>query len=198
MTDRVFPDDIDPGSRFRLPLPDRDTLPAEAQILYDRLNDPEGKSLVGLSGPGGVRLHSPKLAIAATAMNSYLRFEADLTPREREVAILVTARSQDCAFEWIAHERAGRKEGVPEETIACIRDKQPTSEIDPEDAVIVDLGRQVFVDRKVSPEVYAAALDRFGPERLVDLVSLMGHYAATAALLTTFDLQLPDGAEQPF
>jgi 4-carboxymuconolactone decarboxylase len=45
----------------------------------------------------------------------------------------------------------------------------------------------------VSAATYARALRRFGRRRLVDLVALMGNYAATAALLTAFDMQRDDG-----
>jgi hypothetical protein len=34
---------------------------------------------------------------------------------------------------------------------------------------------------------------QFGPERLINLVSLMGNYSGTAALLMTFDMQLSPG-----
>ena len=36
---------------------------------------------------------------------------------------------------------------------------------------------------------------RFGRRALIDLVALMGNYAATAALLTAFDMQLDPGTE---
>jgi hypothetical protein len=40
---------------------------------------------------------------------------------------------------------------------------------------------------------FARALTLFGRRKLIDLVALMGNYAATAAMLTTFDMQLdPD------
>jgi 4-carboxymuconolactone decarboxylase len=47
----------------------------------------------------------------------------------------------------------------------------------------------------VSPRTFARALERFGRRTLVDLVALMGNYAATAALLTAFDMQLDPGQE---
>jgi hypothetical protein len=34
---------------------------------------------------------------------------------------------------------------------------------------------------------------QFGPTKLINLVALMGNYAGTAALLATFDMQLPPG-----
>jgi len=45
----------------------------------------------------------------------------------------------------------------------------------------------------VSPDTFARALKLFGDKGIVDLVSLMGEYSATAALLTTFDQQLQPG-----
>ena len=48
----------------------------------------------------------------------------------------------------------------------------------------------------VCRETFAQALKQFGQRRLVDLVALMGNYAATAALLTAFDMQLDPG-QQP-
>jgi len=38
-------------------------------------------------------------------------------------------------------------------------------------------------------------LKQFGRRGVVDLVALMGNYAATAALLTAFDMQLDTGQE---
>ena len=65
--------------------------------------------------------------------------------------------------------------------------------IDKADAVVIELVREIFTARKVSSATFARAVAQFGPRKLVDLVALMGNYAATAALLTTFDMQLdPD------
>ena len=58
-----MPTDIDPQSGFRLPLPRPEDLDAEARQLYDRMNDPKGGTIVGLNGPGGIRLHSSKAAV---------------------------------------------------------------------------------------------------------------------------------------
>ena len=55
----MYPADIDPQSGCRLPLPKREELGPDAQLVYDSLADPRGASLRGLRGPGGILLHSP-------------------------------------------------------------------------------------------------------------------------------------------
>ena len=198
MTRRAYPPDIDPASQCRLPLPARDELDAEGQRVYDSLADPRGGSLRGLRGPGGIHLHSPGLARHTRPLNHYLRQEAGLGGRLRELAILVTARELDSQFEWAAHEAEARREGIAPEIIETIRHRGDTRDLDEADAVVIELGREIFTSRRVASATFARALTLFGRRKLVDLVALMGNYAATAAMLTAFDMQLDPDQPPPF
>ena len=128
-----------------------------------------------------------------SAINRYLRFEAGFTPHVREVAILTTAREMDSQFEWVAHEPEALKEGVPQHVIDVIKHRRSTAGIDDTDATVIELGRQLWRDHKVTSETFAKAKAIFGPNKLIDLVLLMGNYAGTAALLAAVDMQLHAG-----
>jgi 4-carboxymuconolactone decarboxylase len=190
-----YPSDIDPESGCRLPLPRREELDADGQASYDRIVKGGAGAIRGLKGPSGIQLHSPTYSRHARPVNYYLRFEAGFSPRVREVAILTTARECDSQFEWAAHEPEALKEGVPAALIDVIRHRAPLGGIDPADANIIQLGREMFGARKVSAATYAAALKQFGRRGLVDLVALMANYAGTAAVLTAFDMQLDPGTK---
>ena len=56
----MYPDDVDPMSGCRLPLPRREELDDAGQRIYDSLADPKGGTIRGLRGPGGIMLHSPE------------------------------------------------------------------------------------------------------------------------------------------
>src|SRR5580700_9523969 len=179
-TGSAMPSDIDPNSGFRLPLPKREDLDDVGKRAYDRAAAP-GKSLVGLRGPGGI-----------TQYSNHLRF--DVFPANiREVAILAVAREMDSQFEWAAHEPEALKEGVPADVVDVIKRRLSTQGLDETYAAIIELGRQTFGDHKVTSECFARVKKLFEPTKLVELVMLMGNYAATAALLTAFDMQLPEG-----
>jgi 4-carboxymuconolactone decarboxylase len=193
----MVPEDIDPESRCRLPLPRREELDDIARAVYDRLADPNGGTLRGLRGPGGITLHSPGLARHTRPLNTYLRYEAGLGGRVRELAILVTAREHDSQFEWAAHEAEARREGISAEIIEIVRHRGDIASLDEVDADVIALGREMFGARKVSSEIFARCLRQFGRRKLIDLVALMGNYASTAALLTAFDMQLDPGVEPP-
>jgi 4-carboxymuconolactone decarboxylase len=184
--------DIDPKSGFRLPLPNRDDLDEAGKKAYDRGTTP-GATIAGLQGPAGVQLFSPKTAAHVAALNKYLLFEAGFTPHVREVAILTTAREMDSQFEWVAHESEALKEGVPQTTIDAIKYRRSTDGLDPTDVLIIELGRQLWRDHKVKSETFAKLKTVFGPNKLIELVMLMGNYAGTAALLAAVDMQLHVG-----
>ncbi len=186
-----MPPDIDPQSGFRLPLPKRDDLDETGKRAYDHAAAP-GKSIVGLRGPAGICLYSPKTAEVRTKFNNYLRFEV-FGAKIREVAILTVAREMDSQFEWAAHEPEALKEGVPAEVIDVIKRRLSTQGLDETYAAIIDLGRQAFGDHKVTPQAFARIRKLIEPGKLVELVLLMGNYASTAALLTVFDMQVPEG-----
>ena len=190
-TGSTMPYDIDPNSGFRLPLPKREDLDDVGKRAYDRAAAP-GKSLVGLRGPGGITLYSTKTVEARAQFSNHLRF--DVFPANiREVAILAVAREMDSQFEWAAHEPEALKEGVPADVIDVIKHRKSTQGQDETYAAIIELGRQTFGDHEVTSECFARVKKLFPPTKLVELVMLMGNYAATAALLTAFDMQLPEG-----
>lgn len=195
MSNRTLPSDIDPDSRNRLPLPDREALDETSRRTYDSLADPEGGSLAGLQGPGGLRLHSPALSNGLRPVNVHLRQPDVIDARTRELAILVTAREHDCQFEWHAHEAEAVKQGVPPEIVDIVRHRRPTDGLDDADAALIEFGRELFGNHRVAPDTYARFAAGYDRRTLVDLVNLMGMYAMTAAVLIAFDAQLPEGAE---
>ena len=77
--------------------------------------------------------------------------------------------------------------------ISSIR-RRSTDGLDEADAALIDFGRELFGNHRVTPQTYARIAVLFERRMLVDLVNLMGMYAATAALLIAFDAQLPAGA----
>src|SRR5262249_14600037 len=83
-------------------------------------------------------------------------------------------------FEWSAHEPEALKEGVEPRVIDAIKHRSTTAGLDETDATVIELGRQIFREHKVTAETFAKAKALFGPNKLVELVMLMGNYAGTA------------------
>jgi 4-carboxymuconolactone decarboxylase len=192
-----MPSDIDPNSGFRLPLPKREDLDDAGKRAYDRATTP-GKTIVGLRGPGGIRLHSTRTVEPTNIIADYLRHEAAYGPKVREIAILTVAREMDSQFEWAAHEPEALKVGVAPNVVDAIKHRKSTQGLDEVSAAVIEFGRQMFRgNHKVTPEAFIRVRKLFDATTLVELVVLMGNYSATALLLAAFDMQLPEGQEPP-
>lgn len=187
----ALPPDIHPESLSRLPLRRREDMDESGRRFYDAVAGPQSRTLVGLRGPSGIWLHSPVLGERMRAVNQHLRFDTALGRRLTELAILVTAREVDSQFEWTAHEPAALAEGLSQEAIDVVKHRRPNAGLGPEESVIVDFGREVFRDRKVSSDTFARAVGLFGREGVVNLAALIGNYAATAIMFSAVDQHLP-------
>jgi 4-carboxymuconolactone decarboxylase len=188
-----LPNDVDPDSRYRLPLPKRDDMDDYGKKVFDELTDPDHRQHTGLRTPAGIRLYSPKLAKPMSDAFYYLRTETGLGDRLTEIAILVTAREMDNQYEWASHEPAGLKAGVEPAIIDIIKYNKSVVGLGEKETVIIGFGREMFGQKKVSSATFAEALRLFGRRGTVDLASLMSQYAATSALVNAFDMQLPEG-----
>jgi 4-carboxymuconolactone decarboxylase len=193
----MLPRDVHPASLSRLPLLERGELDEEGRTHYDAVVSPESRTLVGLRGPSGIWLHSPKLAGFLRAANRYLRFETALDRRLTELAILVVARELDNQFEWTAHEPAALAEGLDSTIIEVVKRRRPVGRlgkrINKQEAVIIAFGRELFRKKKLGSATFARALDLFGRRGVLELAALMGNYAMTAVILNTVDQQLHPG-----
>jgi 4-carboxymuconolactone decarboxylase len=189
----MLPPDVYPDSLSRLPLLEREELDEDGERYYDAVTGPQSRTLVGLQGPSGIWLHSPKLAMHLRRANQYLRYQTTLGRRLTELAILVTARELDHQFEWTAHEPVALEEGLEPAIIDVVKYRKPIAGLGDPEAVIIGLGRELLRDRKVRSDTFARAVALFGRQGVLDLAALIGDYAMTAIILTTFDQQVhPD------
>lgn len=188
-----LPRDVHPESLSRLPLLRRDDLDEQGRRHYDAVAGPQSRTLVGLRGPSGIWLHSPRLAEFVRSANQYLRFETALDRRLTELAILVTARELDHQFEWTAHEPAALREGLDPKIIDVVKRGKPVRHLGTTEGLIITFGRELFRRKKVRPPTFARAAAAFGHRGVLELTALMGNYAMTALILNAVDQQLHPG-----
>ena len=177
----------------RTPPVTRESIPEEHRATFDEYIKDRGGVPDG--GPGSVLLNAPEVAKRALGLAGYLRGETSLSPRIRELAMLVTARENDCQFIWYAHAAAGRRAGLSDALANNLRDKRPLTGISAQESAVVEFGQEYFRTRRVSQATFDAALSEFGVRGLAELTSLMGYYALLAFNINAFEM-LPEGGEE--
>lgn len=188
----ILPADVHAETRSRLPTLSRAEMKEGSQKFFDKYS-PEPRPFYQ-RGPHHAYVYSPAVAQTLGHFMSTVRKEGVISPAQTEVAILVAAREIDQKFVWSAHERMAISASVPKRTIDAIKfDRDVASLPDPE-AVLIRFGRQLFRDRKVSPELFARAVTIFGRQGVVELTAIMGYYVSVGMMLNAVDQQLPPNA----
>jgi 4-carboxymuconolactone decarboxylase len=183
-----LPPDVNPVTLTRLPQLTRADLDDEGKAAYDKI---VGDGPTPTTGPVSMSLYSPKVALAFSDLNGFLRYNGDLSPRHTEVGILVAAWEIEQQYEYSAHEPAALRYGAPQAVIDTIKyDHEPVG-LSPEETIIIRLGRQLMREHKVDSDLYAEAVRLFGRKGLVELVTVMGDYVMVGMVLTTIDQHLP-------
>ena len=144
------------------------------------------------SGPGSAMVNSPEMRRRANALVNYLRDESTLDKRIQELAMVVTARANDCQYIWNAHAAGARRQGIPDAFVDALRDGQPLPDLAADEQAVVNLGQEFFRTRQVSQETFQAAFDQFGAQGLTELCTLFGYYALLSFNANTFMIDLPE------
>ncbi len=179
----------------RVPTATRETVPAKHRDAYDEIIKERGGPILG--GPVSVLINSPEMYKRASHLSAYLRRESTLSAKVQELAMLTTARENDCQYIWNAHAASGRREGLSDSLVDAIRDKKDLPPMGPEEAAVVNYGREFFRTRRVSEATFQAALGQFGAQGLTELTSLMGYYALLAFNVNAFGVELPSERIEP-
>ena len=56
---------------------------------------------------------------------------------------------------------------------------------------MIRLGRALFRDHKVTPDLWARVVEQFGRQGAIEVTTIMGDYVMVGFLLTAVDQQLP-------
>lgn len=139
-----------------------------------------------LVGPFNAFLLSPRIGLTLQELGAAIRFESSLTPRERELAILLVAH--DCAseFEWYAHERVGRAAGVTQAELDTIRSNGRVELQEPRESAVCNAVTAILDVGDVDDALYEVLTPILGAELIFELVTLIGYYQMLALQLRVF------------
>jgi len=106
---------------------------------------------------------------------------------------LVTAREMNLVHEWSIREDAARASGLEPAVIDVIRNNGPVDALSRDDALLIDFGRQLFRNRHVRSETFAALVDLLGQQDAFDAIMLLAYPAMAGILQRAVDQQPPAG-----
>ncbi len=172
------------------PITDKTQVAPKDQAIVDGIVASRG----ALQGPFTMFLHSPELAGRLAHLGAYVRFEGSLDKRVRVLAALTVARELDAVYVWGAQTGQAKKLGVPESTVAAIRENHSRG-MPPEDAAIVEFTRTLMRKHRVDDATVKALRARFTDDGFIQLTGAIGYYGMLAMTVNACELEAAPGAE---
>src|SRR5215469_474778 len=174
-------------------------------LTYDQLT-PEQKTMVehlfagergGMNGPFNVLLRSPEMGDQAQKLGAQLRFHSSLNARQRELAIIMTARAWTAQYEWYAHSRSALQAGISKATVDAIAAGRRPSNLPADEQVVFNFCDELIRAHQVSDAAFHAAIEKLGERGVVDVTALVGYYHLVSMLLNIDRYPLPDNEAPP-
>ena len=178
------------GDRFK-PLTWEVMSPEQKTMTTNLLNGPRR----GMGGPFNVLLRSPEMGDLAQKLGEYARFRPAVPAKQRELAIIVTARHWTAHYEWYAHRRAAAQAGLKEDIITAIANRRRPTGMDAEEELVYNFANELLETKQVSDATFKAVVDKYGEKGVVDIIGVMGYYQIVSMLLNVDRYPLPAGTQ---
>jgi 4-carboxymuconolactone decarboxylase len=173
----------------RLSPPDRGTLSAEDQAIWDSIDAGHGGVNRGPArGPSAVMMNVPELARRVFHTENSFRTVGDLPAADRELVILAVAREFEARYAWARHEARGRQENVRPEAIEILRSNGPLDGLTPREQTLVELVRALLRTKAIPEALYVRLIDELGQRQLVEAVALIGSYCTVGLVIKAFEI----------
>lgn len=166
----------------RIPFPDPEGLSPETRRALASLPDLGIFRLLSLADDA-----FPKFI----ALTGGLWTNAELSPRRRELVILLVARVLDCEYEWFQHEEVAKICEISDDEIAALRalDLEKFGE---DEQAILELARVTLDRGRPSDEQLASARAALSDRELIELQLVVAIYSGLAAVMSGLDLELDE------
>lgn len=166
----------------RSPDPDPQALSPQTRAILDAL--PQNNVFRALAHADAA--FPPLMELTASLWN-----EAVLGQRQRELAILRTARLVDSAYEWMHHVEVARMVGITEAELNAIDVGQLELAPFPDaDRLLLEAVPHILDHRRSDDHVFDALREAFSVRELVELHLVVGLYATIAGVVADFDVEL--------
>jgi 4-carboxymuconolactone decarboxylase len=173
----------------RVPPLDIETLTPEQKRVYDKIAG-RRKSV---RGPFPIWLRNPKLAEHANQFGIVLRDHSTIGRRVFELAVITVCRAWKVQYAWSSHSVQAAEAGIEPEVIAAIRDNKKPDFEQEDERVAYTVAGEIMKTTELSQATYDMAVQQFGLQGTVELISTIGYYAMVGIFLKSFDVPTPTG-----
>jgi len=173
----------------RIRILDRDDMTDDQRAVYDSFVA-DGKPH---AGPYWAYIRHPQLMQLCSDLGEWFR-DSNLSGRERQIAVLRVIRHWDANYPWAVQVRNSLEVGVDQGTVDAINERRDPGLSDAREALAHEIASQLVESHHVTEETYGKAIELFGEDDYVALISAIGFFGMVCTTANSIDATPPDSA----
>jgi 4-carboxymuconolactone decarboxylase len=173
----------------RLPVVTAADDPRLAELFSKGLNGPDGRPL-NIFGTLG---NHPDLLRRWLVFAAHVLSKSTLGARDRELLILRTGWNCRSRYEWGQHVLIARECGISDDEIERVKTGPGGEGWSADDRLLLVAADELHTESSLADSTWAALVERFSTEQVLDLVATVGNYHLVAMFLNTCRVELDDG-----
>jgi alkylhydroperoxidase family enzyme len=119
--------------------------------------------------------------------------DCEMSIRDRELAILRVAWLSQAPFEWGAHVKIAKRNGISAGEIESVIEGAAAPSWSERDRAILQAIEELHFDSMICDDTWVGLQQFFGDKKLIELLILAGQYKTVAYYQNSLRLPLPDG-----
>ena len=163
----------------------------QRQVAKELTEGPRG----GVTGPFIPLLRAPELVDRVGKVGEYLRFGSSLAPRVSEFAMVLVSREWTNPFEWSVHVPLALKNGVKQSTLDAVAQGARPDDMAQDESIVYAICDELSRTRGVTDVTYRRAVDLFGENGFIELVTVYGYFVMRCAIINAAHTPPPAGSE---
>ena len=177
----------------RIPYVEPDSGSAEAkQFLAEMSQNTTARQFEFRDVPNVMKAlaNSPRLARAISQLGQYFMSELSLSPRLRELAVLILMKRLNCEYGFVNHIGVALKTGVTREQLDHIDSYQTNPCFSDDDKLVLRYAEELTLKAQVDDDLFLEVERRLGTLNLLDLNAAVGFWNMMARNLNGLQIDL--------
>ena len=173
----------------RVPYLSRADATAATEAVWDRL---EAERKVPTANIFAALANAPILLDAFLSYANALRDSSELSPKLRELAILMVGHATRSRYEIAHHQSHAHKAGVTPEQLAAVDDFENSDLFDETERAVMRLAEESTLAIDVTDKRWAEASEHLSDKQMVELALTIAWYNSGVRIMGMLDIDLED------
>jgi len=150
-----------------------------------------------LRGPFRATMRCPELMDHMQKLGAHIRYKCGLDVKINRLASLMVARHWTNQYEWAASVPYAHELEISPDIIDAIRDGRRPRAMSDDQEVLYEFVTELLANKSVCDQTYGMAVNLFGEQGVVELLSVVGYYSMNAIIMNVSRTPAPDGDPLP-